>query len=197
MSKEQFVAVINSIESQSVSSEQVAEVVTAVLALGVSSEQATELATSAKVLESVNSDQAVEIFAEVPVDTLTTEQEAALVEAVQEAPTEVRAAFEGTIDIFGSGIDEYVPLGSNIDVKDRRALIAVAAVVSTLAMSGGPTSGPGSSGGSSGGTGGGGSDTGNGNSRKEEEIDDEYSGEIAGPEKKKNKFTKNSIFKYY
>ena len=121
---------ISTIESQSVSSEQVAEVVTEVLKSGVSSEQATELASSAKVLESISGDQATEVFASVSVSELTAEDGQAIVDAVQDAPTEVREAFEEEVDVFAGVFDEYVPTTSTISVGVRRSVIAVNLVAS-------------------------------------------------------------------
>jgi hypothetical protein len=117
----------------------------------VSGTQATELATSAKVLESIDTSQAAEIFAEIPVGDLTSEQEAELVAAVSDAPTEIKNTFEAEIDVYGGGLDEYVPVGSSIDVGGRRSLIAATAAISTIAAGAGAvsTSGPLSGGGSS------------------------------------------------
>ena len=211
LSDEQFTEVVGILESDAVSEEQVAAAVDQILENEVTADQATELATSEKVLESVDSDQAAEIFDAIPVDELTSEEEAALVAAVTDAPEEVKNAFESTIDIFAEGLDEYVAVGSQVDVGTRRSLIAASAVVSAMttvgaagAGSGGP-SGP-SSNGNGGGGGGGGNDGGKGNSngttegrsKKEEEGEQEAAGEIAGPEEDEDKkpFTRNSIFKY-
>lgn len=211
LSDEQFTEVVGILESDAVSEEQVAAAVDQILENEVTADQATELATSEKVLESVDSDQAAEIFDAIPVDELTSEEEAALVAAVTNAPEEVKNAFESTIDIFAEGLDEYVAVGSQVDVGTRRSLIAASAVVSAMttvgaagAGSGGP-SGP-SSNGNGGGGGGGGNDGGKGNSngttegrsKKEEEGEQEAAGEIAGPEEDEDKkpFTRNSIFKY-
>jgi uncharacterized membrane protein YgcG len=175
----------------------------------VTAEQATDLATSEKVLESIDGDQAAEIFDAVAVDELTSAEEAALVAAVTDAPEEVKNAFEETIDIFAEGLDEYVAVGSQVDVGTRRSLIAASAAVSTMAAAGAAGAAAGGGGGSSGGgNGGGGSGNsnsggnGNGNtegrSKKEEESEQEAAGEIAGPEEDEDKkpFTRNSIFKY-
>ena len=69
------------------------------------------------------------------VTELSNAEEEALVAAVQEAPTEVRQAFEEKVDVFKSGLDTYVPLGSKIPVGTRRTLIAVTAGI-TLAAAG-------------------------------------------------------------
>jgi hypothetical protein len=95
---------------------------------GVSGSQAAELATNPKVLASIDSKQAKAIFKKVPVSKLDQEQEAALVASVSAAPQGVKNAFEGSIDVYGAGLDRYVPVGSVVDVGDRRTLIAAAAV---------------------------------------------------------------------
>ena len=172
---------------------------------GVTEDQATELATSEKVLESIDGDQATAIFEEIPVSELTIEEEAALVEAVTNAPEEIKNAFEETIDVYAAGFDDYVAVGSSIDVGTRRSLIAATAVLSTVAVA--PTAGGsggsggggsrGSGGGSSGGSGGSGDGPGSG--RKDDEPEDEEEeSEIEGPEsdEEESNFTKNSIFKY-
>jgi hypothetical protein len=148
---EQLAEVLTELESENVSEEQVSDAVDQILDGEVSGSQATELATSAKVLESIDTEQAAEIFAEIPVGDLTSEQEAELVAAVSDAPTEIKNTFEAEIDVYGGGLDEYVPVGSSIDVGGRRSLIAATAAISTIAAGAGAvsTSGPSSGGGSS------------------------------------------------
>jgi len=148
---EQLAEVLTALESDDVSEAQVAAAVDKILAGEVSASQATDLATSSKVLESIDTSQAAEIFAEIPVGDLTAEQEAELVAAVTDAPTEIKNTFEATIDVYGGGLDDYVPVGSQIDVGGRRTLIAATTAVSTIAAGAGAvaTSGSSSGGGSS------------------------------------------------
>ena len=171
MSDEQFEAVVGILESDSVSEEQVSNAVDSVLELGVTEDQATDLATSAKVLESIDAEQATEIFQEIAVENLTLAEETALVETLTDAPTEIKEAFEGEIDIFGEGLDDYIPTGSGIDVKARRALIAVTTtltMITTAPMPSGGNSAPsgGGAGGPSGGGGSGNTDRGSSRSRR-------------------------------
>lgn len=93
----------------------------------ISEELAVAVAQSAEVVASLSSEEATAVFAAIEVDNLTAEEAQAIVEAVQNAPAEVREAFEEEINIFSPGFDNYVPLGSNIPVSTRRTLIAVAA----------------------------------------------------------------------
>lgn len=120
--------VLNVLESDNITQEQVQEVVDTILATDISSDQATQLATSAAVLENVTGDQATEIFATIDTGELTGEQAAAIVEAVQDAPTEVREAFEEEINVFEGGFDEYIPTDSVISVGARRVVVAATTV---------------------------------------------------------------------
>lgn len=98
-------------------------------------EEAIAVAQDAQFVESLSSEQAVAVFDAIVVSELSEEQIDAIVEAVQDAPTEVRAAFEQEINIFAEGFDEYVPLGSNVPVSTRKTLIAVAAGTAAVASS--------------------------------------------------------------
>jgi arginine utilization protein RocB len=81
------------------------------------------------VLATITAEEATQVFEALQIDELSDTQLEQLVEAVQNAPEEVRESFEEEIDIFGSGaVDSYVPIGSTVPVKTRRALIAIAAV---------------------------------------------------------------------
>jgi hypothetical protein len=117
------------------SPEQVEQVVESLLAEEPSQEQATALASSPEVLAIVSTEQAQEIFEALDVAELSDAQTEELIAAIESAPTEIREEFEDTIDIFGEGLDDYTPTGSNIPVGERRTLIAVTAGI-TLAAAG-------------------------------------------------------------
>ena len=121
--------VLDVLESENITEEQVQEIIDAVLETDITSDQATELATSAAVIQNVTAEQATEIFATINTDEITEEEAAAIVDAVQDAPTEVREAFEEEINVFEGGFDEYVPTGSSISVAQRRAVIAATGVL--------------------------------------------------------------------
>jgi hypothetical protein len=92
------------------------------------------LATSPEVLATITAEEATQVFEALNVDDLSDAQIEALVEAVQEAPEEVREAFEESINIFGGAVDTYIPVGSNIPVSQRRALIAIAGMTAVAAV---------------------------------------------------------------
>ena len=128
---EKFEAVVDVLESDVISKEQVAEVVTLIIEQegGVNAEQATELATSKKVLESIDGEQATEVFDAVVASEVSPEDGLAISEAVQEAPKKVRKAFEKELNVFEGVFDVYVPMGSRVPVGDRRVIVGVGAVL--------------------------------------------------------------------
>jgi hypothetical protein len=99
----------------------------------ISETEAESLAQSETVLESIDGDQAAEIFAAIELDSVTDAEGAEIVDAVQNADNDVRGAFEDELNIFEGQFDTYVPLNSKINVEDRRTVVAVS-VVSTAAM---------------------------------------------------------------
>jgi hypothetical protein len=207
LSDEQFEELVGVLESDTITEDQVSDAVDSVIENGVTEDQATDLATSEKVLESIDTDQAAEIFNSIPVGDLSVAEETALVAAVSDAPDEIKDEFETQIDVYGEGLDDYVPTGSQVDVGSRRTLLAATAALSAATVgvgagtgSSGPSGGSGGSGGGSGGSGGGPSDGTNSNGRKEDENpegEEEEDPGIEGPEDQEdNHFTRNSIFKY-
>ena len=134
----ELAAVNQLLSSSTATAKEVQSAVGNLLSAGVTGSQATELATSSKVLESVDSKQAKAVFKEIPVGKLVASQKAALGAAVSAAPEGVKNAFEGTIDVYGAGLDDYVPVGSVVDVGERRTLVAAAAAT---AVAGAATAG--------------------------------------------------------
>jgi hypothetical protein len=128
--------IVDVLESDTITSEQVGQVVTLVIEQegGVESGQATELATSAKVLESIDGEQASAVFNAIVVSEVSEEAGAAISEALTEAPTDVKESFEEEINVFAGVFDTYEPLGSTINVGQRRSVIAVNLVTSTVAL---------------------------------------------------------------
>ena len=131
LTEEQFDMVVESIAD--LDEEEAVALIEQILNTAVTPDQATELASNPDVLAVVTSEQAEEIFATIDVTELDNTQLDALVEAVQEAPVTVRKAFEKTINVFGDGLGNYVPIGSKVPVNTRRTLIAVAAGAATVA----------------------------------------------------------------
>ena len=106
---------------------------TSTLPPDITEEEATALALNPEVLATITEEEATQVFEALVVEDLTDEQLEQLVASVQEAPNEVREAFEKEVDIFGGGLDTYVPVGSTVPVSTRRTLVTVAAVAMAAA----------------------------------------------------------------
>lgn len=94
--------------------------------------QAAQIASNPEVLATITETEAEQLFEQLNVDELTEEQLEQFTEAIQQAPTEVKKAFEKTINIFGSQFENYIPTGSNIPVKTRRTLVAAGALIAAI-----------------------------------------------------------------
>jgi hypothetical protein len=99
----------------------------------ITEEEATKIALDPEVLATITQDEATQVFEALVVEDLTDAQVEELIASVSAAPTEVREAFEKTVDIFSGELDTYVPLGSNVPVSTRRTLVTLAAVTMTAA----------------------------------------------------------------
>ncbi len=127
---------VDVLESGVIDESQVEAVVDAILQEEINEEVATELATSAAVIQNITAEQATDIFESVPVGELSDSEGAEIVDAVQDAPVDVKESFEEEINVFAGVFDTYVPLDSTIDVGTRRSVIAVNLVTSTVALAG-------------------------------------------------------------
>ena len=115
--------------------EEVVQVLEAILEDEPTQEQATAIASSPAALAVLTSEQATQVFEALDVTELDNTQLEALAEAVSDAPTEVKEAFEDEVDIFSDGLGTYVPVDSKIPVSERRTLIAIAAGATLTAAS--------------------------------------------------------------
>jgi hypothetical protein len=104
--------------------DEVTAIVTTLLTTEVTSEQAVQVVSSPEVLEVISGGQAEQLFDAVDESALTVEEQIQIVEAIADAPTEVKEAFENEINIFsGEGFNDYVPVDSNVSVAVRRTII--------------------------------------------------------------------------
>ena len=125
---------LNTLEALSEASvEAIEAIVDTVLTKDLDTSQATLLITTPAVLENITTAQAEQLFNEIAPTELSPDEAEAVVEAVQEAPSSVRKAFESVLNIFQGFADNYVPLNSTVPVQTRRALIALGAVFLTVA----------------------------------------------------------------
>jgi len=132
---EQFDAVIEQLSEAT--EEQIVALVDDLITKDLDTSQAAAFVSSPEVLAAITSVQAEALFNEISTEQLSVEQAAEVVAAVQDAPSEVREAFESVLNIFSGFADSYVPVDSRIPVSERRALVALGAVL--LAASPAPT----------------------------------------------------------
>jgi hypothetical protein len=130
VSEEQIIELLDNLDL-STPEEVVAQVAT-ILEAELDSTLATQLATNSELLEVITPDQAEEIFASIDLDTLDPTKIDALVEAVQNAPEEIREAFETAVNVFDGAVDSYVPVGSSVPISTRRLVIAASALLSAI-----------------------------------------------------------------
>ena len=125
---------LNTIQALSeASTEAIQGILQATLTKELDTSQATLLIATPAVLANITTAQAEQLFEQITPTELSPDEAEAVVAAVQEAPQEVREAFESTLNIFQGFADTYVPLNSTVPVSTRRALIAVGAVFLTVA----------------------------------------------------------------
>jgi len=107
---------------------EVKAIVTELLAFALTTDQAVSVASEPAVLEVLTNAEAEQVFEQVAVEELSTEQAVELVDAVQDAPSKVRKAFEAVLNMFEGFADDYVMTNQTVPIKTRRALIALSAV---------------------------------------------------------------------
>jgi hypothetical protein len=134
LSEAQFVQAL-SVLAEASSSEEVQAVVEEILKADLSSDQAQQLVASTEVLTAITGEQAQQLFDQIEPAQLSEDMAAVISDALNssDVPTEVKEAFEESIDIFGNnGFSTYVPLGSNVNVAVRRTIIAGTTILVAL-----------------------------------------------------------------
>lgn len=135
LTEEQFDAVIKQLSEAT--DQQIVALVDDLITKDLDTSQAAAFVSSPAVLAAITTDQAEALFSEISTAELTEAEAEQVVAAVQDAPAGVRKAFESVLNIFSGFADNYVPFDSRIPVSERRALIALGAVL--LAASPAPT----------------------------------------------------------
>ena len=103
-----------------------------IISSGINTAEAQLLATSPEVLENITGETAAAIFEAITEDNLTPDQGQKIVNALLNAETSVREAFEEAINVFGGAVDTYVPVGSRVPVSSRRIIIITAGLLVAL-----------------------------------------------------------------
>jgi hypothetical protein len=138
--------VLDIVSSGSASPEEVQRAVDAALEAGLTPEDAAALVSNGAVLGSLDSAQAEKVIAAIKIDKLDAKQKSKLGTALSSASSDVKAAFERSVDVYGGGVDTYVPTGSTVDVAKRRTLVAAAAITGGIAAGAAAGAGAGSRG---------------------------------------------------
>lgn len=107
---------------------EVKAIITELLAFALTTDQAVSVASEPAILEVLTNAEAEQVFEQVAVEELSTEQAVELVAAVQGAKTSVRKVFEAVLNLFEGFADDYVMTNQTVPIKTRRALIALSAV---------------------------------------------------------------------
>ena len=90
--------------------------------------------------EEITEQEIIELTENEDYEQLPTEARQQVVQAVQEAPIEVRQTFEEQVNVFSSNdYANYVAVGSRIETEDRKTIIAVTAAATAISSSIRPT----------------------------------------------------------
>jgi hypothetical protein len=103
-----------------------------IISSGVNNSEAQLLATSPAILENISADTAATIFEAITESELTPSEGEEIVNALLNATTSVKKAFEEAINVFGGAVDTYVPVGSRVPVSSRRIIIITAGILVAL-----------------------------------------------------------------
>jgi PAS domain-containing protein len=87
------------------------------------------------VFEELTKEEVEKVFESINIEELNEEDKEQLIDVINQVSDDIKDEFENEIDVFAEGLDEYVPSGSQVDVKTRRAIIAVTAVTTTISIS--------------------------------------------------------------
>lgn len=93
---------------------------------GISNQQALQQVVNPSVVESLSTAEATVLFAALDEESVTEDQAALIVQALDNAPDEVKEAFEENVNVFSSIWSSYKMVGQTITVAERVTLVAVA-----------------------------------------------------------------------
>ena len=109
--------------------EKIRELITTIISDGVGKSEAVLLSSDRAVIASATTEQVTEILSAVDEGSLTDEQGAAIVSAIQNQVIEVRKIFEKEINVFDGHTDTYVAVGSAVTIGQRRVIIVASALL--------------------------------------------------------------------
>ena len=91
-----------------------------------SNQQILQQAINPSVVESLSTTEAEILFAGLDEESVTEDQAALIIQALDEAPDEVKQAFEENVNVFSGLWSSYKMVGQTISVAERVTLVAVA-----------------------------------------------------------------------
>jgi len=91
-----------------------------------SNQQILQQAINPSVVESLSTSEAEILFAGLDEESVTEDQAALIIQALDEAPDEVKQAFEENVNVFSGLWSSYKMVGQTISVAERVTLVAVA-----------------------------------------------------------------------
>jgi len=92
----------------------------------ISNQQILQQAINPSVVESLSTTEAEILFAGLDEESVTEDQAALIIQALDEAPDEVKKAFEQNVNVFSGLWSSYKMVGQTISVAERVTLVAVA-----------------------------------------------------------------------
>lgn len=93
---------------------------------GISNQQALQQVTNPSVVESLSTAEATVLFAALDEESVTDDQAALIIQALDQAPDGVKKAFEENVNVFSGIWSSYKMVGQTITVAERVTLVAVA-----------------------------------------------------------------------
>lgn len=89
---------------------------------------------SSDALAEVEEEQIIQLIEEINFEEFSEEESEIIMAALSDAPDEVKAVFQNEVNIFSDpNFGTYVPIGSNINVEQRRVLVAAGATIMAAA----------------------------------------------------------------
>ncbi len=124
---------LTQLHDENATAEQIEQAIDAFLQQPLSQDDVLTLITDTTVLAQATPEQLETVFTALDTQQLDETTKAEISTVMQTAPEAARRVFESEVDLYRSGFNSYVPVGSHIPIETRRALVASTAVTSILA----------------------------------------------------------------
>ena len=124
---------LTQLHDENATAEQIEQAIDAFLQQPLSQDDVLTLITDTTVLAQATPEQLETVFTALDTQQIDETTKAEISTVMQTAPEAARRGFESEVDLYRSGFNSYVPVGSHIPIETRRALVASTAVTSILA----------------------------------------------------------------